>query len=69
MHQQKEHPPVMVSDERVNKKRPEKHGLLMLLREVILKRLSPNENIIAHIYLIKNRPNIEFVLNKAILNE
>ena len=60
MHQQKEHPLAMVSDEHVNRKRPEKHGILMLLREVILKRLSPNENIIAHNYLIKNQPDIEF---------
>ena len=59
MHLQKEHPPAMVSDEHVNKKRPEKHGLLMLLREVILKRLSPNENIIAHNNLIKNQSDIE----------
>ena len=62
MRLQKERPPAMVSDEHVNKKRPEKHGLLMLLREVVLKRLSPNEKIITHNFLIENQLSIEFVI-------
>ena len=52
----------MVSDERVNKKRPEKHGLLMLLREVILKRLSPDEKIITHNSLIEHQQGIRFAI-------